>query len=377
MGNRACSESGSVPGRLLLQWHITERCNLECTHCYQEAPPPRDLAWAALMEVLEQFRALRHGIAALGGGRPVRSHINITGGEPLVHPDATTFLETIARARSEWSFAVLSNGTMIDNSFARCLAALGPAFVQVSIDGSEATHDRIRGSGAFSRAAYGIRSLTRHGIPVLIAFTASRENYLEFPEVARLGRRLGVARVWADRLVPLGRAGLGAVLDPGETRSLVESMRREKSHGWPRGRCTEIAMHRALQFAGDGGMPYRCEAGRELLTVLANGDICPCRRMPVVAGNVTRDRLSDVYWNSEVFRRLRETRTAPAGCEACFFSKTCAGGLRCLSAAVHGDSFVADPGCWLKRDEPTLGVDLEWEDPKEEAVSSGWNGGKL
>ena len=32
---------------------------------------------------------------------------------------------------------------------------------------------------------------------------------------------------------------------------------------------------------------------------------------------------------------------------SCFYSQACAGGLRCLAAAVNGNPFTKDPGCWL------------------------------
>ena len=39
------------------------------------------------------------------------------------------------------------------------------------------------------------------GIPAYLSFAAQRENYRDFPAVARLGQQLGVTRVWADRMV--------------------------------------------------------------------------------------------------------------------------------------------------------------------------------
>ena len=337
------------PDHVTLQWHITDRCNLACTHCYQDDAVPADTGWPNLVAILEQCRAWRRELAAMRGGRSVRLHINVTGGEPMAHPDALRLLRLLSGSRGEWSFALLSNGTLFDDALARQTAALKPEFVQVSIDGEESTHDGIRGQGAFARAVEGIRHLKRHGVRTLIAFTASRANYREFPAVARLGLRLGVSRVWVDRVVPLGRADQGSCLGPDETRALVEMIRGEQRAPWPWKRRPQIAAHRALQFAASGGTPYRCAAGSGLVTILSNGDLCPCRRMPTFAGNALRDGIATVYRESEVFRCLREHTAPPAGCEACFFSKTCAGGLRCLAAAIHGDPFVADPGCWLRR----------------------------
>ncbi|MFA6243785.1 MAG: radical SAM protein [Candidatus Hydrogenedentales bacterium] len=336
------------PAHLLLQWHITERCILRCLHCYQADAPSDELDWPTLLRILDQFRELRRQILVRRPRKQTRFHISITGGEPFIRDDALPLLEAIASERDAYSLAVLCNGMLIDDTLARRLAGLRLSYVQVSIDGSESTHDRTRGQGAYARAVAGIRHLTRHGVPVMLAFTATRDNCDEFADVARLGKQLGVRRVWADRCVPLGRAGSNEALGPEETLRLFRSMQHEAETARRERSRTEIAMHRALQFLLTGAQPYRCTAGTGLLTVMANGDVCPCRRMPVVAGNILSESLSDLYWGSVVLNQLRAPGVSPVGCERCFYSKTCRGGLRCLAAATYGDPFAADPGCWLQ-----------------------------
>jgi hypothetical protein len=35
------------------------------------------------------------------------------------------------------------------------------------------------------------------------------------------------------------------------------------------------------------------------------------------------------------------------GCQDCFYNGLCRSGFKCLSYAMTGDSFQADPGCWV------------------------------
>ena len=167
--------------------------------------------------------------------------------------------------------------------------------------------------------------------------------------MARLGRKLRVARVWSDRLIPCGSgATLGSqLLTPQETREYFELMRqaqKQAQRAWFG--CTEIAMHRALQFLVAGGQPYHCTAGDTLITVQPNGDLLPCRRMPIRVGNLLETPLRELY-QCDLFQSLRDRECVIAGCEGCAYAGQCRGGLRCLSYAVTGDPFVADPGCWL------------------------------
>jgi radical SAM protein with 4Fe4S-binding SPASM domain len=245
---------------------------------------------------------------------------------------------------------VLTNGTLIDAALARRLARLGPAFVQVSIDGARASHDRIRGAGQHDRAVTGVKHLVREGVRTLISFTAHRANYREIVDVVRLARRLKVDRVWADRLIPAGcgESMRRMLLTPAETREFFQLMHREqlRSRRLGGGR-TEVAMHRALQFLEAGGRPYHCTAGDSLVAVLPNGDLVPCRRLPIRVGNLVATPLAELYDGSPLLRALRCPDRTSRGCESCFYAKLCRGGLKCLSHAVTGDPFRADPGCWL------------------------------
>jgi radical SAM protein with 4Fe4S-binding SPASM domain len=130
-----------------------------------------------------------------------------------------------------------------------------------------------------------------------------------------------------------------------------------RPHGLARVVCpTEVALHRALQFLVADGKPYRCQAGDSLIAVLPNGDLVPCRRMPVVVGNLLRAPLRDLYDQSPFLRALRDPERVSVGCEGCFYARLCRGGLKCLSYALFGDPFQADPGCWRRDVATTLDV---------------------
>ena len=335
------------PHRLLLQWHLTDRCNLRCAHCYQESYRGPELSFPEWLEILDQFRTLLTGCGEHGGPAR-RGHITVTGGEPLVRSDFLDLVEVLAAQREWSSFAILTNGTLIDIATAGFFRQWGVSFVQVSIEGSRETHDQIRGPGTYDSAVAGIQSLVAAGVRTLIAFTANRGNFREFPEVAQLGRQLRVSRVWADRLVPLGMGSdlREQVLTAQDTREFVEILRQSRdAAGSDRPTDTQVTMHRALQFLAGGGFPYHCTAGDSLITVMPNGDLYPCRRMPIRIGNLRQTPLTDLYHN-EVLVALRDRSRVSTGCQGCLYARLCCGGLRCLAYALTRDPFQKDPGCW-------------------------------
>jgi radical SAM protein with 4Fe4S-binding SPASM domain len=342
-----------IPRSLLVQWHVTERCNLRCAHCYQDAYKGQELKFKDQLGILHQIMELL-ALWRRTCGRRLGGHITVTGGEPFARPDFPDLIKVFSANRGAFSYAILTNGSLIDQDMANWLGGmenLGPSYVQVSVEGNRETHDRIRGEGNFDITAAAIERLVRAGLRTVISFTAHRGNFREFPEVARLGRSLKVARVWADRLIPhgSGAAMRDLVLSPDETREFFQIMKKARREGglFRAFQKTEIAMHRALQFLVGGGTAYKCVAGDQMVTIQPNGDVYPCRRMPVRVGNLLKTPLQELYYSADLFRALRDQSRLDESCLNCRHAQACGGGLRCLSQAVNGDPFQPDPGCWL------------------------------
>ncbi len=338
------------PSHMLLQWHITNKCNLRCTHCYQEDCQEPDPDFKALQNILGQFHEFLD-TALPSGGKPIRGHITVTGGEPFIRPDFPELLDIFHKNRQRYSFAILTNGTLINAPLAKHLAALKPRFIQLSLDGSRETHDHIRGAGNYDRTVASLKRLTHAGITTLVSFTANKANFHEFKSVVKLSRSIGVSRIWADRLVPIGNGAScrDLVLTPQDSLEFFTIMRKEqlktRLHFFSR---TEVTMHRALQFLKGKGTPYHCTAGDTLLTIMPNGDLYPCRRMPVRVGNLFETSLSALYNQNTLLKHLRNQQEFDDQCETCCFKKDCRGGLKCLSYALTGNPFTADPGCPIR-----------------------------
>ena len=109
---------------------------------------------------------------------------------------------------------------------------------------------------------------------------------------------------------------------------------------------TKISMYRALQFQMTNDFAYGCTAGDTLLTVMENGDLVPCRRMPIVVGNLLKNNMYDLYKNNKILKELRKN-TIPDDCKLCEHSEMCHGGLKCLTYALYKDLNHKDMGCNL------------------------------
>jgi len=320
----------------VLQWHIIHRCNLRCTHCYQE-----DYAAELTGEQLEGIFCQYLDFCRKYG---YKGHINFTGGEPLLSPELFPLLALCEE--NGITYGLLTNGTLIDEALAERLGRLkNLSFVQVSIDGTRATHDSVRGAGNFDRAFAGLRLIKKAGIQTMAAFTCHKGNYKELRQVIKTVRREGIDRFWADRLIPMG-SSREEILSTGEYRSVISILTREHFRK-PLFSHTDVHLNRSIQFLEGGDCYYHCSAGVNLLTLLADGTLLPCRRLPLPIGNCLEKDMISLYENSPLIRELREMKI-PEKCLRCAKAEKCRGGAKCLSYAITGTYDIKDINCYLR-----------------------------
>ncbi len=336
--------SKHIPDKFILQWHITDRCNLSCKHCYQENTCP-DLPLDTLLSFAAQFEALIRKWRKNNTRLPF--HINITGGEPFIRNDFSQILDYLETSKTINSFAILSNGTMIPDSFFQNKYQK-LKFIQISIDGSENTHNNIRGDHSFTRAVDGIKKINQNNIPSMISFTATKNNIADFKHVVKLARKLKVNKIWTDRLIPAGNGKSMDVLSTQQTKAYIKNINIQRliSKFIPFNK-TDVAANRALQFLYSKTQPYSCSAGDSLMTLMPDGTIFPCRRLPIDSGNLLHSNIETIYHESTILNDIRNPNTLDPNCLKCIYHQHCKSGLKCLSYALTNNYHSKDPGCWL------------------------------
>lgn len=319
-----------------LQWHLTDRCNLRCRHCYRDEQK-EDLSLEELRNILHQYVNF---LAYLGK----RGRVQFCGGEPLLSPHVYTIIGECTRLRIPTR--ILSNGTLITADMARRIVDSGCRLVQVSLEGEEKVHDAIRGQGSFQRAQQGIEAARTAGIQVTVAMTVSCENRDQVMAVARFAEE-HADRVGFHRLVPLGNGAemRDGILTPPELQAMMEEI-----HHFKKGAHIDVPLRDPLwrayfnPRAGGCNGVSGCSAGYNGLTVESNGDVYPCRRLPIVLDNI-QERSFQEIWHSEILEQLRDRDCLKGRCGACRLRWLC-GGCRGIPYALTGDYLGEDPQCF-------------------------------
>lgn len=329
------------PKSFHLQWHLTERCFLSCTHCYQNPKMIKDeIGYVGLETILTKF-INQIQIWQL----PKESvRISLTGGEPLVKLDFFRLLEKLYENRQFFNYGILTNGILLTEEKVKKLKNLHVKYVQISLEGLESVNDSIRGIGTFKKITSAMKLLRKEGISASFSMTVSKKNIQDVPQVIKLGKELDVT-IGINRLVPTGR-GKGMedlLLSPTETEELYSRVLNLKNSYWNKISfgCVDGILVQFSRYT-----PNACSAGYASFTVMPNGDVYPCRRLGIYSGNLLKENFSDVYYQSKSLQELRNLNNINKKCQACRYFSDCHGGAKCVNYAYYGDQFESDPQCW-------------------------------
>jgi len=342
------------PKSSFLQWHITERFNLRCKHCYQTPYVTPEMPLPKMLSIVDEYVELLD----LWG---IDGRMQVTGGEPFVRKDIFDILEKIHENRNKLKFNIMSNGFYITKDIAKRLKDLKIDFFQISIEGEEHTNDYIRGKGAYKRIVEGAKILVEEGIHTSFSFTATSINSKEYFKVLEIAKSLGVNSLWSDRLVPwgAGKQIQEQMLQPLDVKEHYEKVTKISKELEKNGSKTKLSRNRTLYFMADPEKqdhhPWanHCDGvGTRGMTVLCDGTVYPCRRLPIKVGNVMQQSLFEIWYANEWMWKLRDKNNYKnEKCGSCELFERCGGGAPCIAYGYSGTPFATDPQCWKAFDK--------------------------
>ncbi|MBI4698710.1 MAG: radical SAM protein [Nitrospirae bacterium] len=346
----------TTPHDFFIQWHLTDKCNLRCTHCYQTDNSTGELSLPEIKEVVAEVEEM---LNAWSDSYDISfsPSFNITGGEPFLRKDLFDILGEIRK--SNFDIYLLSNGILIDHEKAHRLLHSGVTGVQISIEGPEEIHDLIRGKGSFKASIRGINHLLEGGLRVTLNVTLSGVNADSFHEMIRLSSSLGVHKLGFSRLVPSGRGAglLNKMLTAEKVRKIYNDIFSLDTRDLDIVTGDPVASQMSCSVEGDkyntvatGG----CAAGISGLTILSDGTITPCRRLNIPIGNVRDISLREAWSASRVLNMLRDKSKYSGRCGSCSRWRNCRG-CRAIAYAYslskgEHDFLADDPQCFINQE---------------------------
>ena len=360
-----------------VSWNLTQRCNLECAHCYMSAHAGADtrgeLTTAECRRVIDEIASVNPNVFLI-----------LTGGEPLLRRD----IWDVASYAAEKKFTTVfgTNGVLLREREARLMHEHGVLGASISVDSTDrAKHDAFRRqAGAWDAAVRATRVLRDEGLDFSLHMSVTDWNVGEVPAMIDLARQLGArvlnffflvrtgrgrdltdidADAYERILTYLANAQGAAHGPPSFVRRMLRMADAPPSAGFEDPWSTPVARADGLLIRAKCAPHFRrilwrlnpsspllknyahgsCPAGKYYCRITPDGDVTPCPYMPVSAGNLRESSFADVWRTAPVFDDLRDPKLG-GRCGACEFSKLC-GGCRCRAYATYGDYLAEDPAC--------------------------------
>jgi len=321
-------------------WEITLRCDLACVHCGSRAgrARPDELTTAECLDLVEQMADL--GV----------QEATLIGGEAYLRDDWLEIVRALRRRGLNASMTTGGRGLTPDR--ARAGAEAGLQSASVSLDGLEATHDRLRGvRGSFQSALQALANLREVGVGICVNTQVNRLSIPELPAILETAIAAG-AKAWQVQLTAaMGRAADQPDLlpQPSDLLELFPMLAELKS------RCDEAGVRlwpgNNLGYFGPfesvlrGTMPRghmaSCGAGRSTLGIEADGAIKGCPSLqtnPWTGGNIRDASLRDIWERAAPLRHTRD-RTVDelwGYCRTCYYAEECRAGCTWTAFSLFG-----------------------------------------
>jgi len=327
-------------------WELTLKCNYKCSHCGSAAGKSRtdELSTEEALHLCDELSALGCRQATL------------LGGEPFLRPDWERICARLVSRGIEVN--IVSNGSLIDRDLAKKIRAAGIRTVGISLDGTEAVHNHIRGvDDSFRQCLSAIDNLKEAGVHVCVITVAMERNIKELEPLLKILVSRGVSDWQLQLPVPTGRMCQGREAVSGETvlgllkfiaRAKKEQKRIKLYPGCNVGYFGQADLESISTAPEQAGLWTGCYAGVLLVAIRSNGDVTGCLTMPdsMSAGNVRKDTLKDIWNRAERFayNRTFSEDSLSGYCGSCQYGKVCRGGCRSMSYYATGSLF-GDPYC--------------------------------
>lgn len=292
--------------------NLTKRCNFNCVYCYSKANSI-DMSIEDYKLVLEKLRDLN------------TRNIAFIGGEPTIHPDFETFLELALRDSEFDEICIITNGFLIKPSLIPLLK--NPrVYLQVSLDGyNEETNCPTRGRGHFAPVFKTLSLLKREGVNFRVMKVITRNNIemsLDFFDWCEENRF--EAGFFMVKQVPDDEKPTLAQLE-----SLLNGVFNRTNDIF---KVFDIVCFADNMMFNTVGFPVmHCGAGITSISILPNGDVCPCVKREMdeeVITNIRFKDANDAIRNNRTRILHQELVNKKVQCMSCDIKYFCGGGCR-------------------------------------------------
>ena len=259
----------------LVQFSISNRCNLKCRYCYADYPgrSEKDLSYEQVISIINQ-------LAELGTKR-----INIVGGEPLIRKDIDDIVFYIKNKGIECTMT--TNGHFVPYKI-DVIKKLD--LLCISLDGIKEKNDLQRGQGTHDAVIKALDIATSNGVICQISCVLTKGTLDSIDYMVEIGNKYNAKVAFTTLIKPVEQTTTYDELIPTdqEYKTAIQKIIKLKEEGAPvlfSKDTLEYALHWPKPYSEDRMFekPSRdsptCYAGRFFVIIDVNGDVYRCPQM--------------------------------------------------------------------------------------------------
>lgn len=318
--------------RLIYAWlELTEKCNMDCIHCYGDFGHPTTKENKDYLTVGEWKRILlRLSTEGL-------KNVQFIGGEPLLYPHVAELLKYAYELGI--SVDIFTNGYFIDDTLINVLKKTGTK-LRISLYGHNSNiHDSITHyKGSFSKIDKTLDLLKLNGVQASIAVVIMKENEQYFHDIKRYVENKGFYFSYdVIRPVSCGHQSSHFITDV--------SILSDRFYTKPAFSVSRESFFQNKQWNS-------CWFGK--LAITSTGDILPCTfARNLACGNLRRDAWKDI--REKLLTYWKMTKDHVDSCSSCEYRYACHD-CRPLAMGTTGGIHDKYPRCCY---DPLNGI---WEE---------------
>lgn len=309
---------------LLVQVELTEACNLRCKFCYNSQKPRYNQRVFEMLDKLAEQGVMQ---------------INLTGGEPLAHPQ---FFEVLDYACKRFpNVVVLSNGSLMNMDALKKIHQTDVTSVNISIHGDRETHDALTQVPGSYDASIAALQYFIHEKKIMVAsnFVLNAGNLSILPQTIAYLHSIGLEFMTITRFIPvgIGETAKDLILSPA---NLIEAFEIAFQYN-NSGKNPRIEFAEATPFCA---LPEHlrslancCSYGYDRFYVDVSGDLLVCGLSRIqLGGNILEKSIHEIKRESDVYRSFIENSHVPQTCTVCPSFNLCHGGCRAAALSTGG-----------------------------------------
>lgn len=308
---------------------VTDRCPLDCAHCYNNLPMNDGAARSREMTTADLKRVMDE-LAELGC-----IWLLLSGGEIFARHD---FLEIYTYAKSKGFLVTLfTNGTMITERIADYLVQYPPFSIEITLyGGTKETYETLtRVPGSYEKCFRGIKLLLDRNLPLKLKTVAVSINVHELGMMQEIADGLGLDFKYDTMMNPridCSQSPLAVRLSPAEIVALdLEDPKRVAE--WRRVAADFIP---PLPDKGELGLVYSCGGGVNSFAIDPYGNMTICVLSHVDEYNVKEGSVRE-GWETFLRGVRKKKATRITKCTRCALKSFCG------SCAANAELEQGDP----------------------------------